>query len=79
MYHLRCLTFLLFHRMITASAFIGKAKYHDFVSVMFLPLLPILALGLHWVNKVRHCSLLSGEEYIITFHFFDMQNWKRLV
>jgi hypothetical protein len=38
--------------MITISAFIGKAPYHDFVSVTFLPLLPILGLGLYWVNKV---------------------------
>lgn len=38
--------------MITMSAFIGKAPYHDFVSVMFLPLLPILGIGLILVNKV---------------------------
>ncbi|KAL7515326.1 hypothetical protein ACHAXN_013479 [Cyclotella atomus] len=37
--------------MITLSAFIGRAPYHDFVSVTFLPLLPILGLGLYWVNK----------------------------
>ncbi|KAL7486520.1 hypothetical protein ACHAW6_012115 [Cyclotella cf. meneghiniana] len=38
--------------MITISAFIGKSPLYDFVSVTFLPLLPILGLGLHWVSKV---------------------------
>ncbi|KAL7520878.1 hypothetical protein ACHAWX_005574 [Stephanocyclus meneghinianus] len=37
--------------MITISAFIGKSPLYDFVSVTFLPLLPILGLGLHWVSK----------------------------
>ena len=63
------LTHLIYFSMITMSAFIGKAPYHDFVSVMFLPLLPILALGLYWTNKVSRCNTLinCGYTCILTY------------
>lgn len=63
--------------MITISAFIGKAPYHDFVSVTFLPLLPILGLGLYWVNKVSivavHTFMLSPTPLNLTLLFNGLE------
>ena len=43
--------------MITASVFIGSAPLHDFVSVTFLPLVPLIVLG-YWLLKSYYNDLL---------------------
>lgn len=39
------ITSCVFGSMITISAFVGKAQLHDFVSVTFLPMVPLIVVG----------------------------------
>ena len=43
--------------MITFSVFVGSAPLHDFVSVTFLPLVPLIAVG-YWLLKRNYNDLL---------------------